>query len=65
MDVGTEPLASNPTLSAVADLGKGLTMEIALSKPFAGLRIGPRRTLDAERLSPTVKVVLEEGGFQP
>jgi hypothetical protein len=32
--------------------------------PFAGLKIGPRRTLDDERHSPAIEVELEEGGFQ-
>jgi hypothetical protein len=50
MDAGTRPLASNSTLNAIADLGKGLTMEVALPELFVGLRIGPRRTLDAEQL---------------
>jgi hypothetical protein len=30
MNTGTKPLAFNPTLNAVANLGKGLTMEVAL-----------------------------------
>jgi hypothetical protein len=65
MDAGKKPLSSNPTLNAVADLRKGLTMEVSLPELFASLRIGPRRTLDAEWLSPTVKVVLEEGASIP
>jgi hypothetical protein len=48
-------------MNAVADLEEGLTMEVALPEPFTGLRIGPRRTLDAERLSPAVELVLKEG----
>jgi hypothetical protein len=64
MDAGTTPLVSNPTLNAEADLKKGLTMEVALSGPFAGLWIDPRRTLDAGRLSPAVEVELEEEDFQ-
>jgi hypothetical protein len=50
MNAGTKPLDFNPTLYAVANLGKGLTMEVASSELMAGLRIGPRKTLDAERL---------------
>jgi hypothetical protein len=50
MNAGTKPLAFDPTLNAVANLGKGLTMEVALPELFAGLRIGPRRTLDVEWL---------------
>jgi hypothetical protein len=50
MNTGTKPLAFNPTLNAVANLGKGLTMEVALPELLAGSRIDPRRTLDAERL---------------
>jgi hypothetical protein len=61
---GTQPLASKLTLNAVAELKEGLTMEVALPKPFISLRIAPRRTLDAEQLTPTVELVLEEGGFQ-
>jgi hypothetical protein len=50
MNTGMKPLAFNPMLNAVANFGKGLTMEVALPELFVGLRIGPRRTLDAERL---------------
>jgi hypothetical protein len=64
MDAGTQPLASKLTLNAVVELEEGLTMEVALPKPFISLRIAPRRTLDAEQLTPTVELVLEEGGFQ-
>jgi hypothetical protein len=45
MDAGMGPLASILTMHAVADLEEGLTMEVALSEPFIGLRIGPCRTL--------------------
>jgi hypothetical protein len=38
-------------------------MEVALPDLLADLRIGPRRTLDAERLQPAVKVVLAKRGF--
>jgi hypothetical protein len=41
MNAGTKPLAFNPTLNAVANLEKGLTVEVALSEHLAGLRIGP------------------------
>jgi hypothetical protein len=47
INTGTKPLAFNPTLNAVANLGKGLTMEVTSPELLAGLRIGPRKTLDA------------------
>jgi hypothetical protein len=50
MNAGMKPLAFNLMLNAVANLGKGLAMEVALPELFVGLRIGPRRTLDAEWL---------------
>jgi hypothetical protein len=50
MNAGTKPLAFNPTLNAVANLGKGLTVEVTSPELLAGLRIGPRKTLDAEWL---------------
>jgi hypothetical protein len=65
MNAGTKPLAFDPTLNVVANLWKGLTKEVALPELVAGLRIGPRRTLDAEWLRPAVKVMLDKGSFQP
>jgi hypothetical protein len=41
MNVGTKPLAFNPMLYAVANLIKGLTMEVTSPELLAGLRIGP------------------------
>jgi hypothetical protein len=65
MNAGTKSLAFDPTLIAVANLHKGLTKEVMLPELVAGLKIGPRRTLYAERLRPAIKVVLDKGGFQP
>jgi hypothetical protein len=64
MDAGTTPLASNPMLNAGADLEEGLTMEVALLESFAGLRIDPRRILEAGRLSTADEVELKEEDFQ-
>jgi hypothetical protein len=41
--------------NVVADLEEGLTMEVALPELVTGLKIGPRRTLDAGQLLPTAE----------
>jgi hypothetical protein len=41
MNAGIKLLVFNPMLNVVANLGKGLTMEVALPELFVGLRIGP------------------------
>jgi hypothetical protein len=40
-EAGTKPLASEPTIPAVADLGRGLPMEVKLlPEPFSSILMG-------------------------
>jgi hypothetical protein len=49
------------TLSAVADLERGLTLEVKqASVPFIDFWIGLRETLDVGRLSPAVEEMLKK-----
>jgi hypothetical protein len=61
---GDEPLAAEPTLSAEANLEKGLTMEVDMPKTITGFWIGLVHTLDARRTTSAAKGVLEEESFQ-
>jgi hypothetical protein len=59
-----EPHATEPTLSVVADLEKGLTMEVDMPESITGFWIGLVQTLDVRQTTSAAEGVLKEGGFQ-
>jgi hypothetical protein len=59
--VGTKPLAVVQTLSAVADLKRGLTLKVKhVREPFTGFWMGLQKTLDVGWLSPAAEEVLKK-----